>query len=220
MMKFVRKFKDLEIQGKKAHEYDDFSRKYRLKDLKEYANLAAAHVTNGGSVLEIATGPGYFCTELAKLGNFKITGLDISNDLVKIARNNAQQAGVEVDFLQGNASSIQFQDMYFDFIFCSWAIKNFMEPQKVLNEMYRVLKPEGTALIVDLNHDAASQEWNSYSSSLGLKGMTALFMKLAFRIQRSGAYSKSKFVELIKNTPFQRYDIQNVGINLYVYLFK
>ena len=220
MMKFVRKFKDLEIQGKKAYEYDDFSRKYRLKDLKEYANLATAHVTSGGSVLEIATGPGYFCTELAKLGNFKITGLDISNDLVKIARTNAQQEGVKVDFLQGNASSIQFPDMSFDFIFCSWAIKNFMEPQKVLNEMYRVLKPGGTALIIDLNHDAASQEWNRYSSSLGLKGMTALFMKLAFRIQRSGAYSKSKFVELIKNTPFQRHDIQDVEINLYVYLFK
>src|SRR4030095_15233587 len=220
MMKFVRKFKDLEIQGKKAHDYDDFSRKYRLKDLKEYANLAGSHVSNGGAVLEIATGPGYFCTELAKLGNFKITGLDISNDLIKIARTNAEQVGVKVDFLQGNASSIQFPDMSFDFVFCSWAIKNFMEPQNALNEMYRVLKPGGTVLIIDLNHDAASQEWDRYASSLGLKGMTALFMKLAFRIQRSGAYSKSKFVELIKNTPFQRHDIQEMGINLYVFLFK
>jgi ubiquinone/menaquinone biosynthesis C-methylase UbiE len=95
-----------------------------------------------------------------------------------------------------------------------------MEPQKVLNEMYRVLKPGGTALIIDLNHDAASQEWNRYSSSLGLKGMMSLFMKLAFRIQRSGAFSKSRFVELIKGTPFQRSDIQDVGINLYVYLFR
>jgi ubiquinone/menaquinone biosynthesis C-methylase UbiE len=220
MMKFIRKFKDLEIQGKKAHEYDDFSRKYRLKDLKEYAQLAAGHIANGGSVLEIATGPGYFCTELAKLGNFNITGLDISNDLVKIARTNARQAGVKVDFVQGNASSIQFLGMSFDLIFCSWAIKNFMEPQKVLDEMYRVLKPGGTTLIIDLNHDATGQEWNRYSSRLGLGGMTALFMKLAFRIQRSGAYSRSKFVELIENTPFKKYDIQDVGINLFVYLFK
>jgi ubiquinone/menaquinone biosynthesis C-methylase UbiE len=220
MMKFIRKFKDLEIQGKKAHEYDEFSRQYRLKDIKEYAHLATDHVSNGGSVLEIATGPGYFCIELAKLGDFIITGLDISNDLIQIARSNAQQAGVKVDFLQGNASNLQFPDTSFDFIFCSWAIKNFREPQKVLNEMYRVLKPGGTALIIDLNHDAASQEWNKYSSSLGLKGMTALFMKLAFRIQRSGAYSKSKFVELIRNTPFQKVDIQEVGINLYVYLSR
>ena len=219
-MKFVRKFQDLGIEGKKAHEYDEFSRKYRIKDLEEYANLATSHVMDGGSVLDIATGPGYFCIELAKLGNFKITGLDISHDLIEIARTHAQQAGVKVDFLQGNASAIQFPDMAFDFIFCSWAIKNFMEPLKVLNEMYRALKPGGTALIIDLNHDAASQEWNRYASSLGLKGMTALFMKLAFRIQRSGAYSKSQFVELIKNTSFQRYNIQEVGINLYVYLFR
>ena len=220
MMKFVRKFKDLEIQGRKAHEYDDFSRKYRLKDIKEYANLAAGHVPKGGAVLEIATGPGYFCIELARLGNFEITGLDISNDLIAIARTNAAQAGVKVDFRQGNASSLQFPDQSFDFIFCSWAIKNFMAPQKVLDEMYRVLKPGGKALIIDLNHDAASQEWDRYSSSLGLKGMAALFMKLAFRIQRSGAYSKGKFVELIENTPFRRYDIQDIGINLYVYLHR
>jgi ubiquinone/menaquinone biosynthesis C-methylase UbiE len=220
MMKFVRKFKDLGIEGKKADEYDEFSRKYRLKDLKEYANLATSHIAEGGSVLEIATGPGYFCTELAKLGNFKITGLDISHDLVKIARMNAQQAGAKVDFQQGNASSLQFPDMTFDFVFCSWAIKNFMEPVKVLNEMYRVLKPGGIVLIIDLNQDATGQEWNRYSSSLGLRGMTAQFMKLAFRIQKGGAYSKSKFVELVNNTPFQRYDIQGVGINLHVYLFR
>ena len=34
MMKFVRKFKNLEIQGKKTHQYDNFSRKYRLRKLK------------------------------------------------------------------------------------------------------------------------------------------------------------------------------------------
>jgi hypothetical protein len=76
------------------------------------------------------------------------------------------------------------------------------------------------ALIIDLNHDATSQEWDRYSSSLGFGGKTALFMKLVFRIQRSGAYSKRLFVELMKKTPFQRFDIQEAGINLYVYLFK
>jgi ubiquinone/menaquinone biosynthesis C-methylase UbiE len=177
-------------------------------------------VGEGGSVLEVAAGPGYFCTELAKLGNFKIIGLDISNDLVEIARRNAREAGIEVDFQRGNASGMQFPDQAFDLVFCSWAIKNFMEPIKVLNEMYRVLKPGGTALVVDLNRDAAGQDWRSYASDRELKGVTALSMRLAFRIQKSGAYSRDQFEELISNTPFQRYDIQTSGINLRLCLSK
>src|SRR5664280_2716788 len=78
-------------------------------------------VGEGGSVLEVAAGPGYFCTELAKLGNFKIIGLDISNDLVEIARRNAREAGIEIDFQRGNASGMQFPDQAFDLVFCSWA---------------------------------------------------------------------------------------------------
>jgi ubiquinone/menaquinone biosynthesis C-methylase UbiE len=220
MMKWARRFKDLGIEGKKARQYDDFSREYRMGDFKEYASLAASHVGEGGSVLEVATGPGYFCTELAKLGDFKITGLDISNDLVEIARANARQAGVEVDFRQGNASAMQLPDEVFDLVFCSWAIKNFMEPTKVLNEMYRVLKPGGTALVVDLNRDATGQDWSIYASDRELRGMTALSMRLAFTIQRSGAYSRSQFEDLIKRTPFQGRDIQRMGVNLCIYLFK
>ncbi len=220
MMRRVRRSRDLGISGRRAQQYDEFSRQYRLKDLKEYARLAASHVRDGGSVLDVATGPGYFCIELTKLGSFKVTGLDLSADLIRIARTNAEGAGVKVDFLQGNAASMEVPDENFDLVFCSWAIKNFMEPVKVLNEMYRVLKPGGTALLIDLNHEATSQAWNEHSSSLGLKGMAALSMKLAFRIQRSGAYSKDKFVELIKSTPFQRYEIQEVGVDLHVYLLR
>ena len=220
MIKFFRKFKDLGIDGKKAHKYDEFSRRYRMKELREYAGLVTRHVPEAGCVLEIASGPGHFSTNLAKLGNYKITGLDISHEFVKIARVNARQAGVEVDFQQGNASAISFPDKTFNFTFCSWSFKNFKEPLKVLNEMYRVLKPGATALIIDLNRDAPNLEWSRYASKSGIKGVAAFFMKTAFQIQRSGAYSKSEFSELIQKTSFERYDIQTVGINLYVYLFK
>jgi ubiquinone/menaquinone biosynthesis C-methylase UbiE len=116
---------------------------------------------------------------------------------------------------------MQFPDEIFDLVFCSWAIKNFMEPTTVLNEMYRVLKRGGTALIVDVSRDANGQDWRSYASERELNGMTALSMRLAFRIQKSGAYSKDQFTELISSsTPFQRHDIQVSGINLRVYLSK
>ncbi|MEO6700372.1 MAG: class I SAM-dependent methyltransferase, partial [Jatrophihabitantaceae bacterium] len=190
MMKFARKFTDLAIEGKKARRYDEFSRKSRLGDFKEYASLAARYLAEGGSVLDVATGPGYFCTELAKLSTFKIVGVDISNDLVAIARANARETGAAVDFQQANASAMRFPDGTFDLVFCSWAIKNFREPAAVLNEVYRVLKQGGTALIIDLNGDATGQDWQSYASGRDLKGVNALSMRLAFRIQQGGAYTR------------------------------
>jgi ubiquinone/menaquinone biosynthesis C-methylase UbiE len=219
-MKLLRKFQDLGIEGRKARQYDEFSRHYRMKELREYAYLATQQVHERACILEIASGPGYFATELAKLGNYKIFGLDISNDFVNIARRNAQQAGVEVDFRQGNASAIPLPDNAFDFTFCSWSFKNFKEPLKVLKEMYRVLKPGGKAWIVDLNHDVTGSEWNRYASERGIRGATAWFMRLAFCIQKSGAYSRSELSEFIQNTSFERCELQAVGINLYIHLFK
>lgn len=220
MLKLTRKFKDLGLEGKQARQYDAFSRTYRMRDFQEYALLAARSLGQCDSVLEVATGPGYFCIELAKRGDFAITGLDISNDLVDIARANALGAQVKVDFIPGNASAMQFPDSTFNLVFCSWAVKNFMEPVTILDEIYRVLKPGGKALIVDLNHDATGQDWKAYAADRGLKGMTALFMQLAFMIQRTSAYSTRQFEQLLDGSPFPSRKIQSRGINLCMELLK
>jgi ubiquinone/menaquinone biosynthesis C-methylase UbiE len=220
MMKLARKYQDLGVEGDKARQYDDFSRRYRMGDFAEYATTAADHLEPGGSALEVACGPGYFCTELARLGDYRVTGLDISHDLIGIARANARQAGADVEFVEGNGSALPFPDATFDLVFCSWAVKNFMDPAKVMREMHRVLKPGGTALIVDLNHDATARDWKQYAHERGLAGLTALTMRLAFLIQRNGAYSKAEFEELVRDTQFRGRDIGEKNINLCVSLVK
>jgi ubiquinone/menaquinone biosynthesis C-methylase UbiE len=111
-------------------------------------------------------------------------------------------------------------DAAFDLVFCSWAVKNFREPVKALDEMYRVLRPGGNALIVDLNHDATSKDWRRYAADRGLKGMTSLAMRIAFVIQRSGAYSASQFEKLLDGGPFQRGENRSRGINFCISLTK
>src|SRR5439155_26259799 len=150
MMKFLRRFQDLGIKGGMARWYDTNTRQHRMGEMKNYAKEATAHIPEGGSVLEVAPGPWYLAIELAKLGTYHISGLDISQDFVEIARRNAQDAGVEVAFQQGNASAMPFPDHTFDFIICTAAFKNFKEPLKALGEMYRVLKPKGSCLIIDM----------------------------------------------------------------------
>src|SRR5262245_26075633 len=52
---------------------------------RDSAALVAGRVRSGASVLEVAPGPGYLTIELAKLGDYRVVGLDISHTFVEIA---------------------------------------------------------------------------------------------------------------------------------------
>jgi ubiquinone/menaquinone biosynthesis C-methylase UbiE len=163
IMKQQRRFKDIGIEGRSARWYDNNTRRHRLAEMKEYAKEAARYIHDGCSVLEVAPGPGYLAIELGKLGKFRIIGLDISKDFVEIARRNAKEAGVEVEFRHDSADDIPFPDNTFDFIICTAAFKNFKEPFKALSQMYRVLSSGGTALIIDMDRNASSQQIEDYT---------------------------------------------------------
>jgi ubiquinone/menaquinone biosynthesis C-methylase UbiE len=218
IMKQRRRFKDIAIEGIAAQWYDNNTRKHRLAEMKTYAKEVAKQIQDGCSILEVASGPGYLAIELAKLGKFKIIGLDISKDFVEIARRNAKEAGAEVEFWQGSVADISFPDNMFDFIICTAAFKNFKEPFKALSQMYRVLRSGGAALIIDMNRNASNQQIEDYTKSMGEKGVDKLFMKLIFKyFLRNGAYTKDEFTNLISKTAFKEYDIKEEGIGFYIY---
>ena len=65
-------------------------------------------VPAGGSILEVAPGPGFLSIELAKGGRHRVTGLESAKTFVEIARRNPCSRTVNVDFQQGNASRMPF----------------------------------------------------------------------------------------------------------------
>jgi 2-polyprenyl-3-methyl-5-hydroxy-6-metoxy-1,4-benzoquinol methylase len=69
-----------------------------IADYQKDARKVAASLREGAAVLDLAPGPGYLAIELAKLGTYDITGLDISATFVEIAQANAEAAGVGIDF--------------------------------------------------------------------------------------------------------------------------
>src|SRR5215210_270636 len=221
IMKKRRRSKDIAIEGIAAQWYDNNTRKHRLAEMKTYAKEVAKQIQDGCSILEVAPGPGYLAIELAKLGKFKIIGLDISKDFVEIARRNAKEAGAEVEFWQGSVANIPFPDNMFDFIICTAAFKNFKEPFKALSQMYRVLRSGGAALIIDMNRNASNQQIEDYTKEMGAKGVDKLFLKMIFKyFLRNGAYTKDEFTNLISKTAFKEYDIKEEGISLYIYFRK
>src|SRR5580698_6565746 len=169
----------------------------RMEQYKTWAE-SAARLAPGNEILEVAPGPGYFSIELARLGAYRITGLDISATFVDIARKNAEEAGVDVDFRNGNASQMPFPDNRFDFVFCSAAFKNFTDPVGALREMHRVLKPGGKAQVVDLRKDASREEIDSEVDRIGGSGLNKFLIRFTFHnMLLKRAYAKQQIEEFV-----------------------
>jgi len=170
-------------------------------ELQATARRIAAALNAGSRLLEIAPGPGLLAIELAKLTGGRVTGLDISRTFLQIAADNARKAGVEVDFEHGDAADLPFPDDQFDFIVCRAAFKNFARPLVALNEMHRVLKPGGTALIIDLRKDYSSRAVSDYVKNRGF--FAAATIKLTFRFMlKQRAYTRDSMAELVAQSAF------------------
>ncbi len=175
----------------------------------------------GGAVLEIAPGPGYLAIEIAKLGGYTVTGLDISHTFVEIAQAKAREAGVTVNFRQGNASAMPFADDSFDFTICKAAFKNFSEPVEAIREMYRVLKPKGQALISDLRRDASHAEIDAHVDTMGLGLVNRLLTKWTFRTTLlKNAYTAGEIRRMVALTEFGACEIVQDAISMEVWLAK
>jgi ubiquinone/menaquinone biosynthesis C-methylase UbiE len=216
----AKPYKGLGMEGAIARWYASLTKK-SLEDFKELARRAAQRIPPQSNVLEVAPGPGYFAIELAKLGDYRITGLDISETFVEIARTNAAQAGVKVDFRRGNASNLPFPKESFDFLLCRAAFKNFSEPQRALEEMQRVLKPDGQALIIDLRKDAPQESINQAVNDMKLGAVNGILTKLTFRFMLlKRAYTKSEFERMISQTKFSSSKIEGNLMGFEILLSK
>jgi ubiquinone/menaquinone biosynthesis C-methylase UbiE len=209
-------YKGMGMEGATARWYASLTYK-SIEDFKALACRVAGEIAPESKVLELAPGPGYFAVELAKLGNYQVTGLDISRTFVEIARRNALEAGVKADFRQGDAANIPFGDESFDFLLCRAAFKNFARPLRALNEMYRVLKPGGGALIIDLRKDASRESIYEAVERMHVGAVNAFLTKLTFRFMLlKRAYTKQEFERLLSQTKFGRVRIAEdlIGLEL------
>jgi ubiquinone/menaquinone biosynthesis C-methylase UbiE len=192
--------------------------------MKEYVDLAcriSKEIPQESAVLEVAPGPGYFCIELAKLGSYAITGMDLSRTFVKMAAEKAKQAGVRVDFKHGSASNMPFPKDSFDFLLCRAAFKNFADPVGALREMCRVLRPGGRALLIDLSRDARPDVVSRAVDEMGLTTVNRLLTKMAFRTMLiRSAYTRVEFEQMLAQTEFAQVEIDEQGMGFEITMRK
>jgi ubiquinone/menaquinone biosynthesis C-methylase UbiE len=210
-----------EMEGATARWY---ARLRRSGDLMEEYRRQAAELTeglpDGADVLEVAPGPGYHAIEIARLGRFNVTGLDISRTFVEIATENARAAGVSVDFRQGDAAELPFAAGTFDLIVCQAAFKNFTRPIDALDEMRRALRPGGLAVIQDLRRDASAADIGDEVRAMRLSPLNAFMTRRTLALLRRRAHSTAQFERLVAESAFRTCDITTDGVGIEVRLRK
>src|SRR5437764_6904361 len=214
-------YKGMAMEGIVARWYTKIRRSgSQIEDWGKQAAHLTGGLPDGADVLEVAPGPGYFAIEMARLGRCRVTGLDISHTFVGIARHNARQAGVSVDFQQGDASSMPFADGSFDLIVCQAAFKNFSRPGKAIDEMHRVLRDGGTAVIQDLRKDASDATIHDEVNAMRLGPVNAVLTRRALGMLRRRAYTKEQLERLAAASAFGRCERETSGIGMEVRLKK
>jgi demethylmenaquinone methyltransferase/2-methoxy-6-polyprenyl-1,4-benzoquinol methylase len=128
---------------------------------RKYAEMALERLSigKGETVLEIGFGTGHCLERIAEsVGpKGKPCGIDISTGMMEISRKRLEKAGLgdRVELFCGDAASLPFDDTAFDAVFMSFTLELFDTPEipKVLEQVKRVLKPEGRLAVASISRE-------------------------------------------------------------------
>jgi ubiquinone/menaquinone biosynthesis C-methylase UbiE len=217
-METTRKHKVPEMEGFQARWYaKNRGTEAQVVQYRRQAAEVTAGLAAGDEILEVAPGPGFFAVELAKLG-YRVTGLDISHTMVEIALEEARKAGVEIAFQQGDVTTAPFADESFDLLVCQAAFKNFRQPVTALNEMRRVLRPGGFAVIHDLNHEATAADIDREVAGMNVGAISGFTVRQTLGWLRRRAFTPAQFEALAAESTFGACSVTQAGIGLEVRL--
>lgn len=102
----------------------------------------AAGIAAGQRVLDVACGTGIVARECARRGA-TVTGLDLNEGMLGVAR----RISPGIDWRQGDASDLPFEDGSFDAVVCQFGLMFFPKREESLAEQWRVLAPGGTLVV-------------------------------------------------------------------------
>ncbi|HTY91452.1 MAG TPA: class I SAM-dependent methyltransferase [Methanocella sp.] len=176
--------------------------------VRDYYESVAAQVLERvhiGRILDIGTGPGRLPLAIASKNRYvHVTGLDLSADMVKIAsRLPIQNGAANIDFKAGNAGELPFGDREFDLVISTLSFHHWKEPEKALDEIYRVLREGGEAWIYDIPSKVNPTVWSEMKKRYGFIAST--FMH--FHTLTEPFYDEKRLGEIAAASRFKKYEI-------------
>ena len=162
-----------------------------------------SNIVKKGRILDIGTGHGRLLKEIHKLNpNIELYGLDISKAMIEVANTNL--LGIQVNLMQGNIYSTNYEDNFFDLITCTGSFYLWNNPIESLNEVYRILKPNFKAILFETYKDCDMDQFK-HALKQNLKEESFLNRKILPRFlkkQLNMTYSIANVQEIINSSKF------------------
>lgn len=105
-------------------------------------------IPGNATVLDLACGTGDLTKALSEKG-YHVTGLDISSEMMAVAREKCRYLSPKPTFVLGSAAQIPFKDNSFDAVTIAFGLRNFDNREQCLDEIRRVLKPGGRLAVLE-----------------------------------------------------------------------
>lgn len=107
----------------------------------------------GENILDLGCGTGNYSIKIARQGS-KVVGVDCSESMLKIARAKAEELNLDIKFILADAMSLPFEDNFFDACLSVAVVEFFTDQTRGLEEMFRVVRPNGKIVIGFLNRES------------------------------------------------------------------
>lgn len=136
----------------------------------KHFTINTARVPKGGKVLDIAGGTGDlsrgWAKRVGKTGEVWLT--DINSSMLTVGRDRLLNEGTILPVAVCDAEKLPFPDNYFDLVSVSFGLRNMTHKDVALGEMYRVLKPGGTLLVLEFSkvYEPLAPVYDAYSFKL------------------------------------------------------
>ncbi len=138
-----------------AKAFDKMSNILPFRILRKKIISRIRKLNPSGRLIDAGCGPGNLIVQLAKeFPTLELIGMDISNEILERAKIRATKHERKIEFKEGSIENLPFPNEYADFIVSTFSLHHWINPDRAFQELYRVLKKEGIALIFDFRRDS------------------------------------------------------------------
>ncbi len=180
-----------------------------------YTAVAEQMVGSGirGRVLDLGTGLGYIPIDLARMEpTLAAHGIDSSPEMIRIARANAFSEGVgrKPQFGVGNPMRMPFPGRFFDLVVSVNILGHWIEPRKVLQEIYHVLKLGGEFWGYDFRKDIPRETWSNLREKL--PSLERLLLQVSPTASGGASIGEAAFVQMAREAHFEVVSVEETSL--------